>query len=323
MSTTIYEAQAAGLRGLKPSEKVVALVLAARMNSKLPGWGGRPVAMPKIDTIANDSELDNRTVSRAIATLAERGIIDIVRFRKPNGHLGRNHYVWTAETSDAYVPNWMATSDPESSDPLERMTPEQEAAAAKEGVHPLTWIQEHTVDMPATEALTEEEVTTEDSLPIDIPPRKKLAHKPANGFAEWWAQYPKKVKKLDAEKAYKAALKRGVTPKELLDGLQRQKAAWKAKGTEPQYIPYPATWLRAGSWEDELETPAPSMDNPAPVINPVTGKEVTRKDFWYACIEYGIDPSGIVNFWTPSMGLPGDPGWAEQQAFLDRHTGRA
>ena len=151
----------------------------------------------------------------------------------------------------------------------------------------------------------------------------KPAEKPADGFTEWWPHYPKKVKKLDAEKAYRAALKRGVTPKELLDGLQRQKAAWKAKGTEPQYIPYPATWLRAGSWEDELDTPTPSTDSPAPAINPNTGKPVTRDDFGYACIAAGIDPNLYINYWKPYMGLPTDPGWPEWAAKIDRFCGRA
>lgn len=151
----------------------------------------------------------------------------------------------------------------------------------------------------------------------------KPTEKPADGFTEWWPHYPKKVKKLDAEKAYRAALKRGVTPKELLDGLQRQKAAWKAKGTEPQYIPYPATWLRAGSWEDELDTPAPSTDSPAPAINPNTGKPVTRDDFGYACIAVGINPNLYINYWKPYMGLPTDPAWPEWAAKIDRFCGRA
>lgn len=331
MSTVIYEAQAAALRGITSSEKVVALILAARMNSKLPGWGGRPVTMPKITDLARDAELDKRTISRAISTLAERGIIEITRFRKPDGNLSRNYYVWTADKSDAYTPNWMATSNIESSNPLERMTPEQEAAAAQEGVHPLTWIQAHPTEIPRQQGAPDEEGAEVDMLPIDAPtpakpapaapqPARKDAEKPVDGFDEWWKQYPKKVGKLDAKKAYRAAIKQGATPQDLLDGLQRHTANWKAKNTEPQYIPHPASWLRKGRWEDEFTTPAPNQT--APAINPVTGKALTRKDFWYACVDHGIDPSPYVNFWKPSMGLPGDPGWANAQAYLDRYTGR-
>jgi hypothetical protein len=75
-----------------------------------------------------------------------------------------------------------------------------------------------------------------------------------------------------------------------------------------------------GAWAQPAAAGAPQGP---PVINPNTGKEVTKEDFWYACEEHGIDPRPYVNFWKPSMGLPGDPGWANAQAYLDRHTGRA
>lgn len=326
MSVVIYEAQAAALRGITSTEKVVALILAARMNSRLPGWGGRPVTFPDITELAKDAEVDKRTVSRAIATLKERGVIQVIRFRKEDGKLSRNYYVWTADQSDAYKPDWMTSRDILSQRPEERMTAEQQAAAAAEQAHPAAWAKRHAAEIPAQD---QEAASEDDSwLPIEIEeptpaptPAPAAAKKPADGFDDWWKQYPKKVKKLDAEKAYRAALKRGVTPKELLDGLQRQNAAWKAKGTEPQYIPYPATWLRAGSWEDELDPPSPGQA--APAFNPNTGKAVTKEDFWYACIDHGIDPNGIINFWKPSMGLPGSPGWPEAQAYLYHQVGRA
>lgn len=74
-----------------------------------------------------------------------------------------------------------------------------------------------------------------------------------------------------------------------------------------------------GAW---TQPPTPGTAQSAPAINPATGKALTREDFWYACIDHNIDPRPYVNFWKPSMGLPGDPGWANAQAYLDRHTGR-
>ncbi len=75
---------------------------------------------------------------------------------------------------------------------------------------------------------------------------------PANpdGFADFWATYPKKRSKGDAEKVWKK-LKPDAA---LLDRiLQSVKAAcvredWKKDNG--QYIPYPATWLSAKGWED-------------------------------------------------------------------------
>ena len=85
------------------------------------------------------------------------------------------------------------------------------------------------------------------------------------------------------------------------------------------------TWCAKGNgFANGAWSQAPSLGSPqaALAVNPATGEAPTKEDFWYACIDHGIDPRPYVNFWKPSMGLPGDPGWPEQQARLDRHTGR-
>lgn len=67
-------------------------------------------------------------------------------------------------------------------------------------------------------------------------------------FTEWWQAYPRKCGKLDAEKAYKAAIKKGATHGELVEAVKR----WKFP-SEGSFVPYPASWLRAGHWLDELQ----------------------------------------------------------------------
>lgn len=104
-------------------------------------------------------------------------------------------------------------------------------------------------------------------------------------------------------------------------------AYWRDKGTKRPG--WDRSWERwcangngfaNGAWTQQ---PAPGSPQATPKINLTTGKAVTKEDFWYACKDHGIDPAPYVNFWKPSMGLPGDPGWANAQAYLDRHTGRA
>lgn len=84
---------------------------------------------------------------------------------------------------------------------------------------------------------------------------------------------------------------------------------WCAKGNE----------IAKEAW---TQKPTPGTSHAAPAINPATGKEATKEDFWHACIDHDVDPNGIVNFWKPSMGLPGSPGWPEVQAYLYRQVGR-
>lgn len=71
------------------------------------------------------------------------------------------------------------------------------------------------------------------------------------GFDRFWIQYPKKRSKGDAEKAWNALKPDEQLQDRIHDALERAKtsADWRKDGG--QYIPYPATWLRAKGWEDE------------------------------------------------------------------------
>ena len=76
-----------------------------------------------------------------------------------------------------------------------------------------------------------------------------------SAFAQFWAAYPRKRNKLEARKAFLHALRDGVTLETILAALawQRGQAQWVRDAG--QYIPHPATWLRAGSYDDEPDEP--------------------------------------------------------------------
>ena len=67
-------------------------------------------------------------------------------------------------------------------------------------------------------------------------------------FEAFWKVYPKKVAKLAARRAWDKARKQ-VDPAVIVEALKRQVAA--GVFVEP-FVPYPATWLNAGRWEDEM-----------------------------------------------------------------------
>ena len=77
-------------------------------------------------------------------------------------------------------------------------------------------------------------------------------------FPDWWAIWGKKKAKGDAAKAYKAALK--IIPHD--DLMAKTRTYWehvKATGLELTYVPYPATWLRAEQWDDDLTADTPQQ----------------------------------------------------------------
>lgn len=326
------EAEAAALQDLKHSTKIVALILAARTSDNTPDWPGRYVSFPSIETLERDTGLKKRALQYALKELADVKVIRIYKDRRPGARWDHNIYEWTATESPNYKPDWKKTPDPHQDSIGSRLTEEGWRYCRANNVGPNMAAAAHPefiIPQEKPSVIKESKPTEEATLDIDVTPTpaptpgapEKPTQKPTDGFDDWWKQYPKKVGKIDTQKAYRAAIKQGATPQALIDGLQRHNANWKAANTERQYIPNPASWLRKGRWEDELDAPTPSQA--APAVNPNTGKAATKEDFWYACKDRDIDPNGIINFWKPTMGLPGDPGWPAVQAYLYRQVGRA
>ena len=89
--------------------------------------------------------------------------------------------------------------------------------------------------------------------------QKRTKSSCANDFARFWSAYPRKKSKGQAERAFAK-----LNPNEQLMGLMLS-AIERAKTSEPwleqagKFIPYPASWLNAKGWEDEL--PEPPDDN--------------------------------------------------------------
>lgn len=72
-------------------------------------------------------------------------------------------------------------------------------------------------------------------------------------FEDFWRAYPKKAGKIDARKAWAAAVKRGASPEHLAASAARYAAH---PPDDPKFIPHPATWLNKGRYDDEIqETP--------------------------------------------------------------------
>ncbi len=70
-------------------------------------------------------------------------------------------------------------------------------------------------------------------------------------FDRFWGLYPRRLARKDAEKAWNK-----IPPFkqiDVLNALRNHVRLWETKGTEKQFIPYPASWLNGARWEDEIE----------------------------------------------------------------------
>ncbi len=69
-------------------------------------------------------------------------------------------------------------------------------------------------------------------------------------FDQWWRQYPRKVDKGSARKAFKRVLAKKIASfDELMQGVMRYSA--ERMGEDPVFTKHPATWLTAESWGNE------------------------------------------------------------------------
>ena len=70
-------------------------------------------------------------------------------------------------------------------------------------------------------------------------------------FDRFWVEYPKKVGKGQAQKAFS---KVSVPVETLIEAVQRQRNSVQWQKDGGQYIPNPATWLNQRRWEDDLDS---------------------------------------------------------------------
>lgn len=76
-------------------------------------------------------------------------------------------------------------------------------------------------------------------------PRLPIDYSKAVPFEQFWQRYPRKVGKRAAELAFARAMRR-TTFDHIMAALRNY--PWPP---DPQYIPYPTTWLNQGRYDDE------------------------------------------------------------------------
>jgi hypothetical protein len=72
-------------------------------------------------------------------------------------------------------------------------------------------------------------------------------------FDQFWQQYPNKVAKANALKAWKKIKPDDALLVKILASLTVAKDSDGWKKDEGKFIPHPATWLNGRRWEDEIE----------------------------------------------------------------------
>ncbi|WP_441258967.1 hypothetical protein AB7008_15070 [Bradyrhizobium sp. 521_C7_N1_3] len=120
-------------------------------------------------------------------------------------------------------------------------------------------------------------------------------------FAAWYAIYPRKKQPQDAKRAFAKAIGSGAITLEALMAKTRTFAAsWANEPKDRRkFIPYPASWLNAGGYDDEPDggdgEPARAVRDP---------RSFTDAD-WQKRLTYLQDSETWLEAWGPKPGEPG------------------
>jgi len=104
-------------------------------------------------------------------------------------------------------------------------------------------------------------------IPEENPCSPSASESADDGFVTFWEQYPKKVAKPQALKAWKKIKPTGQLLACLMSALETQKASADWLKDAGQFIPHPASWLNGRRWEDEATSATDKTA--APASNPI------------------------------------------------------
>lgn len=111
-------------------------------------------------------------------------------------------------------------------------------------------------------------ICSEKTPEAQAPPRKRnkkenLTPDQVTWFAEWYGIYPRHIKRDPAEKAFgKIVTSREICDK-AIDAVERRLGG--IHGPDPEFYPYPATWINSKPWRDLEDSPMlPLYSGPDP-----------------------------------------------------------
>lgn len=213
-----------------PTHKLILWAMADMANDHAECW-------PSMPALVAATGLTDRGIQKAIPSMVQQGLIVVER--SAGGRSNRYHLTLQEPRTTFTVP---APETPN----LIRGEPRTPFTVNPEPGSPSTPNHVRSTPNPVHPEPSEAKVEARE---LTLSAQAVAAH---DGFASWWAAYPRKIGKDAARTAYAAALKRGVKSDQLIEALRRQH--WP---DEMRFVPHPRTWLAQGRWQDNPRHAAP------------------------------------------------------------------
>ena len=189
-------------------------VLAEAANQHQTSW-------PSKATIGDRTGLSARTVQRCIAELRDEGWIRVSERNRDNGSQTSNTYLVMRVRGDTGVlpPQDIGVSPPET-----------------------------VLSPPEPDPVEPDPLGSEPLFSIVHPPADEQPNEQQH-FDIWWGEYPRKVRKPEARRAYAKAAKK-VGHDRLLDAMRTYRDF--DRRVEAGFILHASTWLNNECWDDEI-----------------------------------------------------------------------
>ena len=199
-------------KGLKPATKIVLYWLADHHN------GETGECFPSINRLADVCEMSRRSVEGHLEALEKLGLIQRVNQYRDTG----------GKTSNKYILRLSKNVSEQSDAQNLRMVCEKSAHGDTQNLR--------MNNLGINNLGKETNITSSDDDGVDY------------YFDQIWEEYPRKVGKAQAKKAFKTASKK-INFYDLLPKFEAY--VLTLEGKETQFIPHLATWLNGERWNDE------------------------------------------------------------------------
>jgi hypothetical protein len=218
---------------------------------------------PTYRALADELGVHRYTAIRAVAVGIERGWLSKSTSR---GRFANNFeftFPQQSHPSDrSHPPQRSLPSDPNGHSPVAQRSQRQRASRAKSntsrrnGQYNGQGERAHSVRPPPNMDLKKKPKRSKE--------RAVGAFKPED-MDRFWSVYPKRIKRPDAEKEFAAALKRGATAEQIIDGAKRyandaERLARAQEVGSERFTEHPVNWLRRNGWEDAYSNGGRTLD---------------------------------------------------------------
>ena len=221
--------------------------------------GGR--CWPSVAAIADMTALDRRDVQRALRRLEAADWLWV----RPGAGRGRASSYQLPPAAGERAGEPTADSEPEKAgrSAQKRRVDSREKAG---GFTPKGRVASPARNRPGTNQEQTKEPTTARGRKVP----GILTSDQQTRFDRFWAEYPRRVAKREAQKAWRQLAPDDALTDRICEAVRhaRECDQWRRDGG--RYIPHPATWLRRGSWDDEQTV---RID---PLPEPSRGREAIR-----------------------------------------------